>query len=381
MSEPERPKFADVYYAISPTLPLKQRKDLASVLNTHGGTPIPPSSTNLTHYVTANLPSNESIEPLPHDSNAQLVTPRWVERSVALDLQDATYYSPNPAMIFSGVIASASDLSRSDLEVISACITALGGQWRTALTKEVSHLFTLTNGSAKYETAMHFRDITGVKILVPHWVDDSVRLGIRDLSTEEYEWPEPRVFKVGWENVSGAANAQAMKEEKKSEKLSAEKRAFFETALIPLHNTNGLTTSSSSSSQNVWNGYKIMLTSGLDLNRSQRSAHEADIRREGGEVVEWSDRADELEKVDEADIVIMRYRSGPVYVKVRTSFLSTLPRSTVFKFLTRHIDRTRLSALSLGCGMSDQPEYFHDQPNDCCITLYRASRSKASPTK
>ena len=32
---------------------------------------------------------------------------------------------------------------------------------------------------------------TQVKVLLPHWFDDSVRLGICGLSTMAYEWPEP----------------------------------------------------------------------------------------------------------------------------------------------------------------------------------------------
>lgn len=76
------------------------------------------------------------------------------------------YYSTDPTMIFSGIIAYATDvselsfilphginiyykLSSWDLEVLSAGITSLGGQWQTALTRDVTHLFALHEQSDK----------------------------------------------------------------------------------------------------------------------------------------------------------------------------------------------------------------------------------------
>ncbi|KAI0069360.1 hypothetical protein K474DRAFT_1567282, partial [Panus rudis PR-1116 ss-1] len=127
-----------------------------------------PTSPTLTHYITTTLPSPPS--PLPPDSPAHLVTPTWVARSLLLEFtQDPTFYSPDPALIFSGVTATATDLSASDLEVLCAGITALGGQWRTALTKEVTHLFALSTGSVKYALAMQYRDSLDIKVVVPHW--------------------------------------------------------------------------------------------------------------------------------------------------------------------------------------------------------------------
>ena len=65
------------------------------------------------------------------------------------------YFSPDPAVIFSGIVACAGDLPSADL---AAGITALGGQWRMGLTKDVTHLFAI---SPQVCTGMHFRDDTG----------------------------------------------------------------------------------------------------------------------------------------------------------------------------------------------------------------------------
>src|ERR1700720_1817684 len=79
-------------------------------------------------------------------------------------------------------------LPTSDLEILSAGITSLGGQFRMGLTRDVTHLFALSPSSVKYQTALHFRDHTNVKVILPHWFDDSVRLGYAALETELYEW-------------------------------------------------------------------------------------------------------------------------------------------------------------------------------------------------
>jgi len=75
-------------------------------------------------------------------------------------------------MIFSGIIACASTevsavflvlrgtnftrkLPPLDLEVLSRGIIRLGGQWRTALTRDVTHLFALHNQSDRVCAMFH----------------------------------------------------------------------------------------------------------------------------------------------------------------------------------------------------------------------------------
>ena len=72
----------------------------------------------------------QSLDGLPSDTPANFVTPLWVERTVVLNsTQDPAGYSPDPALLFFWIIAAATDLAPSDLEVLSAGITVLGGQW------------------------------------------------------------------------------------------------------------------------------------------------------------------------------------------------------------------------------------------------------------
>ncbi|KAI0630063.1 hypothetical protein C8Q77DRAFT_1063909 [Trametes polyzona] len=306
--------FDGVFYYISQTLPLGQRDQLSEVLNARGAQPVSAiSDPKLTHFITSSIALEDFVESLPEDSTAHVVTPRWVERSAVLaSPQDPEYYSADPAYLFSGITAAATDLSQADCELMSAAITALGGQWRSALTRDVTHLFALAPGSAKYDTAMHFKEQTGVCILVPHWFDDTVRLGIRDLPTRNYEWPEPRVFQP---RPEGRTSQEDVDYEPPPERMM-------------LYNTSSLSNEEQRKLQpvarNVWNGKRILLGLSLDLSDSQRKALGADIRRQGGEVVEMSSSKsatvdertrEELDKLDEADVFVTRYRTGPAYAK------------------------------------------------------------------
>ncbi|KAH9931350.1 uncharacterized protein B0H18DRAFT_991337 [Fomitopsis serialis] len=320
--------FRDVRYYISLTLRAEQREQLADVLNAAGATAVTADDPSLTHFVANSLPNDDTLESLPEDTTARLVTPTWVERSRILDApQSPDFYSPDPAQIFSGVTATATDLSASDAELMCASITALGGQWRGALTRDVTHVFALAPGSQKYETALHFKEQTGMLVLVPHWHDDSIRLGIRGLPTAEYEWPEPAVFRGDWStSKDGAASGEVPP----PYRISGEKKPFFDTALAA---GNDLPRTRAPA-HNVWNGLRMLLAVSLGLSDSQRSAHEEDIRREGGVVVELDTTKkgrelveDEVAKVDEADVFVTAYRSGPAFVKAykENKTIGTLP--------------------------------------------------------
>ncbi|KAI0083353.1 hypothetical protein BDY19DRAFT_1060990 [Irpex rosettiformis] len=285
--------FDDVFYYLSKTILPDHRSRLGQILDLNGGTSVELNDPRLTHWISAT--PTAPLDNLPGGSSAHAVTPLWVERTLVLSTpQDTEFYSPDPTMLFSGVVATSCSLSSSDNEVLSAGITSLGGQWRSALTKDVTHVFALGGGSAKFETAMHFKEGTGMKVVVPHWFDNVVRLGIRGLDTDEYEWPELRVFK-GEEG------------RKKGRGLSVEKKALYDTALggSPVPEEGG----------SVWKGVKIVLGSSLELNDSQREAHKADIERGGGEVLEFATAEEELDRIGQTDVYVTRFRSGRAFVK------------------------------------------------------------------
>lgn len=194
--------------------------------------------------------------------------------------------------------------------MLSAGITALGGQWRPGLTREVTHLFAVAPGSEKYETAMHYQKDTCVKVLAPHWFDDSVRLGTRGLATKPYEWPEPMVLQPGPRIDGVGASSQG----DLKARISGDKKMLYRTALMSPGQEHRL---GSVDKGNVWQGRRILLCSDLDLSEGRRVAMEAGIARAGGVIVN-SDATNENIKVDEADVLIARYRWGHAYVKVRS---------------------------------------------------------------
>ena len=337
--------FDGVVYHISETVPGDQREQLNKVLANHGASASKGvDDPDLTHFIAPSLPLEAFVEAPPKELKVHTVTPYWVERSVVLGkLQDAEYYSSDPAYLFSGVVAAAADLSQSDCELISAAITALGGQWRTALTRDVTHLFALASWGVKYDTAIHYREQMNVCVLVPHWFDDTVRLGIRDLPTRSYEWPEPRVF---GKRPEGRTTQEDIDYEPPMERIR-----LYDTASLPASEQRKV----KPAQRNIWNGKRLLLGLSLDLSDPQRKALHADIRRQGGEVVELSpsnvstpeERADEeLEKLDEADIFVTRYRSGAAYAKVCSLFwpisLRDCPWAQIF---CRRTARRRLSEL------------------------------------
>ncbi|KAG1890685.1 BRCT domain-containing protein [Suillus fuscotomentosus] len=176
--------FNGVHYALSSSIQPGRHKELSALLDLHGATSAPPPT-----HIIALAGSHIQGE---YEGSLHVVSDMWYE---GIDGQYVSerYYSPDPIMIFSGVVACATDLSQWDLEVLSAGITSLGGQWRTALTRDVTHLFALHKQSNKYQTAMYFAPYTGMSILTPHWFDDSVQLGCC-VPEIPYLWPDPEVL-------------------------------------------------------------------------------------------------------------------------------------------------------------------------------------------
>ena len=265
-------------------------------------------------------------------------------------------------MIFSGVVACACDLPSADLEVLSAGITALGGQWRTGLTKDVTHLFALSPSSAKYATAMHFKEETGVRVVLPHWFDDAVRLGMGGLKTRPYEWPDPEILKGVDERSSGGAGKGKGKADIEQDEVKRNMyatAAFFTPTTTTGHHGQSSPPSTldistvlnkknqaSPETSQVLQGRKILLSRTLELYKNRHKAVQLGIERAGGVVIRFEGDDDEPEelndqekqggkelsvgerrrrrneasKVEDCDVLVTRWRFGRAYVNV--SFLS-----------------------------------------------------------
>jgi twin BRCT domain len=208
----------------------------------------------------------------------------------------------------------ASQLVPSDTEVLTAGITALGGQWRAGLTRDVTHLFAVRPGSEKYRTALEHQKETQVKVLVPHWFDDSVRFGIRGLSTAAYEWPEPSILKFGKRGPETGEAVDSLL--RPQNKLSQDKKALYKAALMTSEQEAGLGKAKTRDIC-IWDRRRILLSPDLDLSDGRRQAIEAGILRSGGIVVDYD--ANHPPSESDFDVLIARYRWGSLYVQVNLS--------------------------------------------------------------
>ncbi|KAH9051825.1 hypothetical protein EDB87DRAFT_672208 [Lactarius vividus] len=299
------PIFEGIKFFCSSTLSENRRLDLTSSLERNGAESVPLEEA--THIITHSLDYEGQDRA---KGGSVTVTDYWAERSLILGrLQLVQHFSPDPSMLFSGVVACATDLVPSDVEVLSAGITALGGQWRAGLTRDVTHLFAVGPGSDKYQTALRYQKDTQVKVLLPHWFDDSVRLGICGLSTMAYEWPEPPLFTFGRLSPEmGAAAGDSLL--RPQNKLSQEKKALYRAALITAEQEVKL---GQAEPRNVWDHRRVLLSPDLELSDDRRQAIEAGIVRSGGVVVEYDARRVDV-KYD-FDVLIARYRWGGLYVQ------------------------------------------------------------------
>ncbi|KAG2111078.1 hypothetical protein BD769DRAFT_1392168 [Suillus cothurnatus] len=180
--------FNGVHYALSSSIQVEQHEKLSSLLDLHGATSAPPHT-----HIIALAGSHIQGE---YEGSLYVVSDMWVQRSVVLgQLQPMKQLTVNVSVLLRAPLIIDVDykLSQWDLEVLAAGITSLGGQWRTALTRDVTHLFALHEQSDKYQTAMYFAPQTAMSILTPHWFDDSVQLGCR-VPEIPYLWPDPEVL-------------------------------------------------------------------------------------------------------------------------------------------------------------------------------------------
>lgn len=247
----------------------------------------------------------------------------------------AKLYSPDPAMIFSGVIACTVDvgsshlngahiltfaqLTTSDREVISAGLSALGGLCRDGYTRDCTHLLAGQPGSEKYNAALHFQSSTRVHIVTPHWFDDCVKLFMR-LDETPYAWPNPQILKGPPQDVSLDREKAHLPENRKemirSAFLTDAPKKVLESALAKVQT-------------NIWGGRKILLGRGLNLDIGRRETVEISVQRAGGIIVcipegldEEAGEEEEAEMVEEAGIYITKFRTGPAYLKVTYKLLS-----------------------------------------------------------
>ncbi|KAH7105470.1 BRCT domain-containing protein [Auriculariales sp. MPI-PUGE-AT-0066] len=284
-------------FHISPTLNTEDRCNLVSLLFANGGRQVLLGAAKVIITDTNTFPGWETVKP-----DVIVVTPEWLNRSLKLNsIQPPSGFSPDPRMIFSGVVASSADLPQGDKEIMRQTIVAFGGQWREALTKDVTHVFALATKSERYEKAMALRAQTGMTILLPHWFDDMYNAR-RSIPTKVYEFPNPDLFssKVG---ISSLALEARLRETGNG--------TFFRTLVA----SDKALDDPIDASVDVWDNKVVYLSKSLELHDGRRAAVESLLRTGGAKVLQISvsQDSDEMAAARSCDVFVTRYRDGPAF--------------------------------------------------------------------
>ena len=128
----------------------------------------------VTHIIsaTADFPDYN----MTNDCMIPTVKPLWIDHSLAKNkLQNPRQYSPDPRFFLSDVVACCADLPEGDADAIAGGILAMGGMFTTKLTNQVTHIVALSMDSTECDTAV--RRQMKIKIVLPHWFDDCLKLG------------------------------------------------------------------------------------------------------------------------------------------------------------------------------------------------------------
>lgn len=144
---------------------------------------------NINYIITTTTDFPDYYDAL--DRMLQILKPTWVDVSIATRrLAHPRKHSPDPRLFLSDVVATCADLPESDAEAIAGGILAMGGNYSSKLTSQVTHIIALSMEAETVENA-RARNMPCL-IVLPHWIDDCLRLG-KKIDATPYTLPDPEV--------------------------------------------------------------------------------------------------------------------------------------------------------------------------------------------
>lgn len=238
---------------------------------------------NLTHIITTTFDFPDYYDAL--DLFVQVVRPTWVTASVASDkLAHPRKYSPDPNLFMSDVVATCADLPLGDKDAIAGGILAMGGNWSSKLTSQVTHIVALTMDNDKVEQVK--RNNLNMTVVLPHWFDDCLKLG-KKIDEGPYTLPDAEILQApGGKAPLGRPNKHVA------------------GAATSHPDVEGIPSLSGRKALKVFKNKRILLDEDLKISHSLRSILNGMISTSNGKVVE---------KVSEANILICKYRCGNNY--------------------------------------------------------------------
>jgi len=148
---------------------------------------------------------------------------------------------------------------------------------------------------------MQFGKVAGMKVVLPHWFDDSFKAQ-HLMDTAPYEFPEPSLLKPQ-PRGTGIEGPTLSKDQKTL--LRAIELAENGSSKRLKEDLKG----------NIWQGRRILLSATLALETGRRETVEELIERTGGIVVRAGTSLLEEDAVEEFDVLVTRYREGSAYLR------------------------------------------------------------------
>ncbi|KAJ5089511.1 hypothetical protein N7532_008195 [Penicillium argentinense] len=287
----EAPKLFEqcrVFVVCSQELPLETAEQLAAIIEEHGGDPSIHQSgpekfdvIECTHIVSSTI----QFPSYDYFSNALIpvVKPSWVHASLSKHkLANPRQHSPDPRLFLNDVVVTCGDIPEGDKDAIIGGVLAKGGLYSPRVTGMVTHLVDLTENSDKARMVK----IKGmrVKIVLPHWFDDCLKLGHR-IDERPYMLPDPEILRAGPDDPI---------------RWSENKDVAGASTPAP----SAMPTPGKLNQPSVFEGKSVMLSKDLGIGSHLQQSIEAVLTRGGCSMTR---------NVDEADWVVCRFRDGFVY--------------------------------------------------------------------
>ncbi|KAL4920238.1 BRCT domain-containing protein [Aspergillus aurantiobrunneus] len=264
---------------------------LASTLEENGAEPVVyespaefPDLAGFSHIMstTIDFPEFDAA----NDALIPVVKPQWMQTSLSKrKLANPRQYSPDPRLFLNDVVVTCGDIPEGDKDAIIGGVLAKGGLYNPRVTQMCTHLVDLTIDSDKAQLVKN-RNLN-VKIVLPHWFDDCLKLG-RRIDERPYTLPDPEILR--------SAPDIPIRSIENRDIIGA---STPEPATLPTPITSPV-----KPKLNVFHGKVIMLSPDLGIGYHLQKTISVLVKEGGGDVTS---------EVSKATTLICRYREGFAY--------------------------------------------------------------------
>ncbi|KXG50798.1 uncharacterized protein PGRI_063700 [Penicillium griseofulvum] len=267
-------------------------EQLATTLEQHGGEPLivqpgaeVPDLAKFSHLISTTI-DFEAYD-TACDALIPVVKPQWVSNSLMKrKLANPRQYSPDPRLFMNDVVVTCGDIPDGDKDAIVGGVIAKGGLYAPRISQMVTHLVDLTADSDKARFVQTKK--LNVKIVLPHWFDDCLKLG-RRIDERPYTLPDPEILRVGPETP--------IRWQENKDLVGA---STADPAKLPTPSSSPL----KPGERSVFEGKSVMLSSDLGIGSHLQESIQAVLEQAGAKITS---------NIDGADMLICRYREGFAY--------------------------------------------------------------------